>query len=187
VFSRTLWGSSADNVDAEYLKQPHRWNFTLIRQPAAQAASVWSLRCYTELQMQTRTRYIEGKKFETTVGRHRIISDQPVSQGGTDAGVTPPELLLASLGTCAGHYAAEYLRTRSLPLAGLEIHVSAEKGAHPARLASFRIEVSLPEIEERHRQGLFRAVKACMIHNTLTTSPVVDVEVSVAKDLCAAG
>jgi putative redox protein len=124
--------------------------------------------------MQSRTVYLDEKKFETAVGRHRIITDQPVSQGGEDAGPTPPELLLASLGACAGHYAVEYLRTRSLPTAGLEILVNAEKGAQPARLASFRIDVNLPEIDERHRQGLLRAVRACLIHNTLTTNPAVE-------------
>ena len=100
-----------------------------------------------------------------------------------DAGATPPELLLASLGACAGHYALEYLRARSLPLTGLEIDVVAEKGTNPARLASFRVEVKLPELEERHKQGLERAVKACLIHNTLKTTPEVEVEVSVAENL----
>ena len=64
--------------------------------------------------MTSYTRYLNGKKFETMAGRHRIITDQPVAGGGTDAGPTPPELLLASLGACAGHYAVEYLHARSL-------------------------------------------------------------------------
>lgn len=133
--------------------------------------------------MQSLTRYLDGKKFETTVGRHRILSDQPVSNGGTDAGPTPPEFLLASLGSCAGHYAVEYLRARSLPLSDLEIHVSAEKALQPARLASFHIEVIVPALDEHHRQGLLRAVNACLIHNTLKISPAIDVEVGVAQTL----
>lgn len=116
--------------------------------------------------------------FETMVGRHRIVTDQPVPGGGTDAGPTPPELLLASLGACAGHYAVEYLRARSLPPAGLEIRVTAEKGASPARLASFLVEVLVPGLDERHRPGLLRAVKACLIHNTLLTNPHVEVEMA---------
>ena len=128
--------------------------------------------------MQSFTRYLDGKKFETIAGRHRIVTDQPISGGGTDAGPSPPELLLTSLGACAGHYAAEYLNTRSLPAADLEIRVSAAKGTGPARLASFRIEVNVPGIEERHRQGLLRAVKACLIHNTLISSPALEVEVT---------
>lgn len=132
--------------------------------------------------MQSITRYLDGKTFETTIGAHRIITDQPISQGGANAGPTPPELLLASLGSCAGHYAIEYLRARSLPLFGLEIRVSAAKGADPPRLASFNVEVILPGIDERHRQGLLRAVRTCLIHNTLKTSPAIELVVSVAED-----
>jgi uncharacterized OsmC-like protein len=128
--------------------------------------------------MQSCTRYLDGKKFETVIGIHRIVTDQRVSEGGADAGVTPPELLLASLGSCAGHYAAEYLRARSLPLTGLQVHVFAEKGTRPARVASFRIDVDVPGLDETHRQGLLRAVKACLIHNTLTMVPAIEVEIS---------
>jgi uncharacterized OsmC-like protein len=77
----------------------------------------------------------------------------------------------------------EYLHARNLPLTGLEIWVSASKATNPARLASFRVEVNLPGIEERHQQGLLRAVKACLIHNTLKTSPAIEVEVDVAQNL----
>jgi uncharacterized OsmC-like protein len=66
----------------------------------------------------------------------------------------------------------------SLPLAGLHVYVTAEKQGHPTRLGSFRVEVDVPGIEERHRQGVLRAVKACLIHNTLATGPTIAVEVS---------
>jgi putative redox protein len=133
--------------------------------------------------MQSITRHLDGKTFETTVGTHRIITDQPVTQGGANAGPTPPELLLASLGACAGHYAVEYLRARSLPLIGLEIRVTAAKGSDPARLASFYVEVILPGIDERHQQGLLRAVKTCLIHNTLQRIPAIELAVSLGQDL----
>jgi putative redox protein len=126
--------------------------------------------------MQSITEYVDGKKFETRIRVHRIISDQPVSEGGSDAGVTPPELLLAALGACAGHYAVDYLRARSLPTAGITVQVLAKKGAQPARLASFHVIVLAKEIDERHRQGLLRAVKACLIHNTLLGRPAITVE-----------
>ena len=133
--------------------------------------------------MHSDTRYLAGKKFETIVGRHRIITDQSEAGGGKDAGPTPPELLLASLGSCAGHYAVEYLQTRSLSAEDLEIRVSAAKGTSPARLASFRIEVNVPGIDERHQQGLLRAVKTCLIHNTLLTGPTLEVVVTAAQTL----
>jgi putative redox protein len=133
--------------------------------------------------MTSYTRYLNGKKFETIVGRHRIVTDQPVAGGGTDAGPTPPELLLASLGACAGHYAVEYLHARSLDSRDLEIRVAAAKGTNPARLASFRIEVNVPGIDERHQQGLFRAVRTCLIHNTLLAGPALEVVVTAMQAL----
>jgi len=133
--------------------------------------------------MTSYTRYLNGKKFETIVGAHRIVTDQPAAGGGTDAGPTPPELLLASLGACAGHYAVEYLHARSLDATDLEIRVSAAKGTNPVRLASFRIDVNVPGIDERHQQGLLRAVKTCLIHNTLLTGPSLEVVVSATQAL----
>jgi putative redox protein len=133
--------------------------------------------------MTSYTRHLSGKKFETRVGEHLVITDQPIAGGGTDAGPTPPELLLAALGSCAGHYAVEYLQTRSLSAQDLEIRVSAAKDTSPARLASFLIEVNVPGIDERHQQGLFRAVKTCLIHNTLLAGPTLEVVVTAAQTL----
>ena len=48
--------------------------------------------------------------------------------------MTPPEFLLASLGTCAGFYAAQFLKNHGLSQKGLEVVVKAEKAAAPARL-----------------------------------------------------
>jgi len=40
----------------------------------------------------------QGFAQEITVGRHRLIADEPVSAGGTDRGPDPYGLLLAALG-----------------------------------------------------------------------------------------
>jgi uncharacterized OsmC-like protein len=126
--------------------------------------------------MELIVEYIGGTAFKATARGHEILCDQPASNGGQDSAMTPPELLLASLGTCAGFYAAEYLRTRRLPAEGVRVAVSAEKAKAPARLASFRIQVIVPGLEdERHREGVLRAVKACLIHNTLANPPAIEI------------
>lgn len=132
--------------------------------------------------MELIVKHLENVKFAVQARGHEVICDQPLDNSGTDAGMTPPEFLLASLGTCAGFYAAQYLRTRSLPTEGLEVQVSAEKALGPARLASFQIEVSVPEIEERHKEGVLRAVKSCLIHNTLLDPPVIGIAVHATQD-----
>lgn len=39
-----------------------------------------------------------GFAQEITMGRHRANADEPISDGGTDTGPTPYDLLLAALG-----------------------------------------------------------------------------------------
>lgn len=126
--------------------------------------------------MEVLIEYRGGVKFEASARGHRLITDQPLDHGGQDAGMTPPELLLASLGACAGHYAAEYLRARSLPAEGLQVRVTAEKAAAPARLDNFRIQVEVPGLDDpRHQEGVLRSVKRCLIHNTMEVRPSVHI------------
>ena len=127
--------------------------------------------------MEVITQYRGNRRFEICARGHRVICDQPRDNRGEDTGMTPPELMLASLASCAGYYAAEYMNTRGLPSKDLVVRVTAEKAAHPARLGSFRIEVLGLSLDERHRTGVLRAVKACLIHNTLLTPPNIEVEV----------
>ena len=124
--------------------------------------------------MEVSVQYLDRVKFEASARGHRVLCDQPPGNGGSDSGMTPPEFLLVSLGTCAGFYAAQYLKTRGLPTDGLEIKVSAEKARQPARLGSFRIEVLAPALDPQHEAGVLRAVKACLIHNTLINAPVIE-------------
>ena len=99
--------------------------------------------------MEVNVQYLDGVQFAAGARGHRVLCDQPRENGGSDSGMTPPEFLLVSLGTCAGFYAAQYLKARGLPAEGLEVKVSAEKAKLPARLGRFRIEVLAPFYKAR--------------------------------------
>ena len=128
--------------------------------------------------MEVSARYLGDSKFEVAARDHRVICDQPADNGGSDAGMTPPEFLLASLATCAAYYAAQYLKARHLPVVDLRVRVSAEKAQQPARLSLFRIEVMAPGLDQRHQAGIGRAAKSCLIHNTLLSHPSIEVMVN---------
>lgn len=124
--------------------------------------------------MEAIIKHAGNVRFEATARGHSVMCDQPAGNSGEDTGMSPPEFLLVSLGTCAAYYALQYLKTRGLPAEGLEVKVLAEKATQPARLGSFRIEVTTPSLEDRHREGVLRAVKSCLVHNTLLNAPAVE-------------
>jgi putative redox protein len=128
--------------------------------------------------MEVTVELLGAVQFEVKARNHTIACDQPAENGGFDEGMTPPELLLASLGTCAGYYAAEYLKMRRLPTAGMRIQVTAEKAKSPARLSSFKIAVHVPSaLNDRSREGIIRAIHSCLIHNTLQNPPNIELDI----------
>lgn len=133
--------------------------------------------------MQVTVKHLDQVRFSIQAREHTIISDQPSENSGNDTGMTPPELLLASLGSCAAFYAVQYLKTRNLATEGVEVEVTAEKLKPPARLGNFRIRVIAPvTLTEEQRQGLTRSVHQCLIHNTLLNPPGIVIELSTKQE-----
>jgi len=132
--------------------------------------------------MEITVNHLGSVQFEIQARNHTIVSDQPAENGGFDEGMTPPELLLASLGSCAGFYAAQYLKKFKLATEGTRVRVTAEKFKDPARLGNFKIEVEVPvDLSPEHQQGVARSVHHCLIHNTLLNPPRIDLEIKVAQ------
>lgn len=137
--------------------------------------------------MEVTINHLGDVQFEVKARNHKVYCDQPVEAGGYDEGMTPPEFFLASLGTCAGYYAAQYAKGHNLPTKGLCVRVTAEKVKSPARLDDLRIFVDYPEaLDDRHREGLLRAVHACLIHNTLLTPPKITTEIVAPQTMALA-
>jgi uncharacterized OsmC-like protein len=129
--------------------------------------------------MEITVEHLGSVQFEIKTRIHSIVSDQPAENGGFDEGMTPPELLLASLGSCAGYYAAQYLKKHKLASEGTRVRVTCEKVKDPvARMTNFVIEVDAPvELSPEHRKGAREAVEHCLVHNTLLNTPKITLKV----------
>jgi len=124
--------------------------------------------------MEIKVKQLQGVRFAVEARTHTILCDQPQDNGGTDAGMTPPEFMLASLGSCAAFYAAQYLKTRGLADGGVEVNVTAEKLRAPARLGNFTVNVTCPvPLTPEQEDAMMRSVHACLIHNTLMSPPQI--------------
>jgi uncharacterized OsmC-like protein len=129
--------------------------------------------------MEVKVTHVDQVKFAIQSRSHSILCDQPAENGGEDSGMTPPELMLASLGSCAAFYAVQYLKSRKLADSGVEVTVTADKLKQPARLGNFRIHVVYPvSLSEEQTEGLMRSVHHCLIHNTLLSPPEIKIELT---------
>jgi uncharacterized OsmC-like protein len=138
--------------------------------------------------MEVKVSHIDKVSFSIQSRSHTILCDQPAENGGEDSGMTPPELMLASLGSCAAFYAVQYLKARSLAGSGVEVSVTADKLKQPARLGNFNIHVVCPvALTEAQKEGLMRSVHCCLIHNTLLSPPEIKIELTIAETAVALG
>ncbi len=135
--------------------------------------------------MEVKITHLDRVKFAIQSRSHTILCDQPAENGGEDSGMTPPELLLASLGSCAAFYAVQYLKTRNLAETGVEVTVTAEKLKQPARVGNFRVHVLCPvSCTDEQTEVLMRSVHHCLVHNTLLTPPEIAIELT-TKEITA--
>lgn len=129
--------------------------------------------------MEVTVEHLGAVQFEIKARHHSIACDQPAENGGYDEGMTPPELLLASLASCAAFYAAQYLRKFKLATEGTHVRVVADKVKDPVpRIDNFRIEIETSvDLSDQHRAGVERAVHHCLVHNTLLHPPKIAIEI----------
>ncbi|MFH0838594.1 MAG: OsmC family protein [Candidatus Omnitrophota bacterium] len=122
--------------------------------------------------------YTGEKKFKAEYRGHSVIIDQPRGEGGKNSGMTPPELLMASLGSCIGVYAIGFLKNTGLDPSGMTVRLAWEKKDEPSRIAKIEAELVIPNAKLGKRKvALLKIVEHCLVHNTLTGKPEIKIGV----------
>src|SRR2546427_4497250 len=68
-----------------------------------------------------------GLEQQIRVGRHQLVSDEPVEFGGADGGPSPYELLAAALGSCTSMTLRLYPRVKGWPLQRVIVTIRHDK------------------------------------------------------------
>lgn len=119
-----------------------------------------------------------GDQFSADIRGHTVVVDQPIAEGGGDAGPTPTELFVAGLATCVAHYARGYLTRHGLDTAGLSVAVDWEFATdRPSRVGRIDVRIEPPaSLPEERRAGLLAIASHCTVHNSLTAPPAITVD-----------
>lgn len=95
-------------------------------------------------------------------------------------GMTPPDVLLASLGACMGVYLRKYAEGAKLALPEFKLLVSAEFAKEePICFRKIKVEVDLKgtRLDERRQKSLLEFIQNCPVHRTLKSNPEVEVSI----------
>jgi putative redox protein len=120
-----------------------------------------------------------GFAQEITVGKHRLSGDEPVSDGGTDTGPNPYDLLLAAPGSCTSMTVAMYARRKQWPLEAVTVRLRHSR-IHAADCESCETREGLLDridrdlelvgpLSEEQRARLLAIANKCPVHRTLTS------------------
>ncbi len=113
-----------------------------------------------------------GDRVLASYGGLTITTDQDGSAP------SPFELFLASLGTCAGFYIANFCTSRGLPLEGISLRQRMEPDEGGGRIGRVLIDVTLPpDFPEKYREPALRAARSCTVKKHLERAPAVEVQI----------
>ena len=130
------------------------------------------------------TTYYKGDMlFQSKVGDHILTIDVPPAMNGKDRGPTPPEVFIASLGSCVGAFVANYCEPKGVSTQDMTVDVTFEKAANPTRLTDLQVQVNLPHAECNGREkAILRVAEHCPVHETINALEGISITINGKKN-----
>ncbi|MBU0606109.1 MAG: OsmC family protein [Candidatus Omnitrophica bacterium] len=103
--------------------------------------------------------------------------DYEFSIDASGKGITPPDALLASVGSCIGVYIRKYVDGAKLAIKDFTVSVEADFGKVPPycfRRIDVVIDLKGVELDERRKKAILEFIRNCPVHNTLKNNPEIN-------------
>src|SRR3989338_7111376 len=116
--------------------------------------------------------YKGGPRFDITSGSHTVVADQPVEDGGQDAGMSPVELFVGSLASCIGYFVGRYCARHKIACEGFTVDAEWSYAEQPHRVGSLSMRINLPaQLTPDQRERLLKVAHGCTVHPSLAGPP----------------
>lgn len=106
---------------------------------------------------------------------HQWLADEPADLGGANAGPTPTQLLMSSLGACTAITLQMYASRKAWPLEKVDIELVLNTEGKPASGTDMLRRVTLHgALDGSQKARLLQIANACPIHKLLTGEVRID-------------
>jgi ribosomal protein S12 methylthiotransferase accessory factor len=113
-----------------------------------------------------------GKRVYADYGRFTIETDQPARSGGGDSAPAPFDLFLASIGTCAGIYALNFMQQRGIDPEGSKLTMRTHFDQAAGLIDKVELELKMPAgFPDKYRDAIVNAMNLCAVKKHLQQPP----------------
>jgi putative redox protein len=123
--------------------------------------------------MKLTAAYRGGTRYDITSGAHRVVTDQPIEDGGQDAGMSPVELFVGSLAV------GRYCDRHQIPTKGLSVEAEWTMAEQPHRVGQVTLAIHLPHrVTAEHSDRLLKVAHGCTVHQSIAVPAGVAIELN---------
>lgn len=109
-----------------------------------------------------------GTRFDIESGGHRIVTDQPVEDGGQDAGMGPVDLFVGSLASCVAYFVGRFCSRHEISVEGLRIDAEWVMAERPHRVGQISLSIRLPHrMTPEQKERLLKVARGCTVHQSI--------------------
>jgi len=128
--------------------------------------------------IESATAFIGHTQYQTIVnsGGHGLITDEPLKANGSNTGMNPFSLLLASLASCTVITLRMYIDRKMWPIEEIKADIEMYK-----TLSGTRIETRLSfkgAVNDEQRDRLLKIANACPVHKILIGNIDINTNIS---------
>lgn len=124
--------------------------------------------------MKLTVAYHGGTRYDITSGSHRVVTDQPVEEGGHNAGMSPVELFVGSLAGCVGYFVGRFCARHQIPCEGLRVEAEWAMAEGPHRVGKIDLAIHLPHrLSGDQKERLLKVAHGCTVHQSIAAAPNV--------------